>query len=80
MCILKGIPCIKNCESKNPNDKCSILERDKMIKVDMKTERTKQQWQELLAKVKQNKDNTLSKEEQKIYISMINRRIEKKIS
>ena len=40
-------------------------------KVDLNTERTTQQWQVLLATVKRNDDNILTKIEQSYYIEQI---------
>ena len=42
-----------------------------MIKVDLKTERTTQQWQTLLDTIKRNDDNILTKVEQFYYIEQI---------
>ena len=42
-----------------------------MIKVDLKTERTTQQWSVLLDTVKRNDDNILTKVEQSYYIEQI---------
>ena len=42
-----------------------------MIKVDLNTERTIQQWQVLLDTVKRNDDNILTKVEQSYYIEQI---------
>ena len=42
-----------------------------MIKVDLKTERTPQQWQVLLDTVKRNDDSVLTKVEQSYYIEQI---------
>lgn len=42
-----------------------------MIKVDLKTERTTQQWQVLLDTIKRNDDNILTKIEQQFYIENI---------
>ena len=42
-----------------------------MHKIDLKTERTPQQWQVLLDTVKRNDDNILTKIEQSYYIEQI---------
>lgn len=42
-----------------------------MIKVDLKTERSPQQWQVLLDTVKRNDDSVLTKIEQSYYIEQI---------
>lgn len=42
-----------------------------MIKVDLKTERTPQQWRVLLDTVKRNDDSVLTKNEQSYYIEQI---------
>ena len=42
-----------------------------MIKVDLKTERTTQQWQTLLDTIKRNDDSVLTKIEQSYYIEQI---------
>ena len=42
-----------------------------MIKVDLKTERSTQQWQVLLDTVKRNDDSVLTKIEQSYYIEQI---------
>ena len=42
-----------------------------MIKVDLKTERTTQQWQTLLDTIKRNDDSVLTKTEQQFYIENI---------
>ena len=42
-----------------------------MIKVDLKTERTTQQWRTLLDTIKRNDDNVLTKVEQSYYIEQI---------
>lgn len=42
-----------------------------MVKIDLKTERTTQQWSILLDTVKRNDDNILTKIEQSYYIEQI---------
>jgi len=42
-----------------------------MIKVDLKTERSTQQWQVLLDTVKRNDDSVLTKIEQQFYVNEI---------
>jgi len=42
-----------------------------MVKIDLQTERTPQQWQVLLDTVKRNDDNILTKVEQSYYIEQI---------
>ncbi|MFA9240544.1 MAG: hypothetical protein ACEQSQ_11755 [Candidatus Paceibacteria bacterium] len=42
-----------------------------MVKIDLQTERTPQQWQSLLDTVKRNDDSVLTKIEQSYYIEQI---------
>ena len=42
-----------------------------MVKIDLKTERTKTQWETLLLMVQNNSDNILTRQEQDWYIEQI---------
>ena len=46
-----------------------------MVKIDLKTERTLQQWQTLLDTIKRNDNNILTRDEQQFYIENIEHKL-----